>query len=114
MALVHQSESAVGHPAALRRIAKTLDYFTHIAQVGIKSNVVLIRLQNVVVPPAHQHLAGSCPGRVEMARRDAFRISGAARTPGKETGLELVETNRILIYRLMPHRQPLQQGFEPL
>ncbi len=72
-----------------------------------------VGLQDIIVPAAQQDLAGSGPGGIEMARRNAFRIGRAAGAAGEKPRPDIRETDRVLVDRLMPQRRSLSKRLQP-
>ena len=110
---VHQIVRSIGHAAALRRIAKALDDFPDIAEVGVERDVVLIGLQDIVIPAAQKDLASACPGGVKMPGRNTFRVVWAWVLVAKEPSLYLFEIDQIVMHCFVLYRQRLQQRLEP-
>src|SRR5436305_13973283 len=86
-----QSVSSLSHPSPLARISEPRYRIADIGEVGVESDIVLVRLQNVIVSASQQDLAGSGSRGVEVTGGDAFGIDRAAWPAGKEPGFDIPE-----------------------
>src|SRR6266513_5629793 len=114
MTLLNEIVGRLGDPPPFGGIAEPLDGGRCVGKVRRQRNVMPIRFEDVVIPAAHQYLAGAGRCRLTMSGGDAFGIDRTRRLTGEEPRLDLIDSRVVLGERLVPDRGTGEERLHPI